>query len=239
MYSVIMSHSTISFILYHLFSRVTRTLTIIFNKTPLKLPFYWLFRNEWDIKMWVFNSFMGNRRHMFLGLDTRSMLRMPPRYNGTADGTLRISLAHSHLRFRLFAAIYIRLLFRPLYLLFALRDNTYIHSTLWYLLSAHSLLCFAIHIRNSSDRSMILIPILSIRLPLFYPHNGLYVIHRSIRISTICTGLSLAHATLSFRTLYGGVLCICRTVRSLCFIIMPFSLYIFLFLFIPSLPNPL
>ena len=38
--------STISFILYQLFSRVTRTLTIIFNKTPRNNPFYWLFRNQ-------------------------------------------------------------------------------------------------------------------------------------------------------------------------------------------------
>jgi len=168
----------------------------------------------------------GNCRHMFLGLDTHSMLHMPPRYNGIPDGTLRISLAHSHLHFRLFAAIYIRLLFRTLYLLFALRDNTYIHSTLSCLLSAPSLLCFAIHIHNSSDRSTIPIPILSIRLPLFYPHNGLYVIPHSIRISTICTGLSLVHVTLSFGILYPGVL-YTFPYLTLCFII--FLLYLFWF----------
>ena len=47
-------HSTIPFILYQLFSRVTRTLTIIFNKNLQKWPFYWLWRYEWGGYLWVF-----------------------------------------------------------------------------------------------------------------------------------------------------------------------------------------
>jgi hypothetical protein len=129
------------------------------------------------------------RRDMFLVLGIRSMLHMPQRYNDSGDGTLRMSLSPLHLHYRLFAAIYIRFPLLSLYIARALRDNTYMRSTSSYLLLEPSLLCYVVHIHNSSDKSLIPILMSSKLLPLFYPHNGQYMTLRSTRISTIYTGL--------------------------------------------------